>query len=127
MTVPIRRALVLLVLLIAIAHPIGAHLRDQQPPQPDANKLGLGPLMGGVLTGAFRPMLMNYLYIRADILAGQGRFDEQVTLFRNMVQLYPNNEEARGYLGWWLAFNSKGEADQPELAWRWASPTIAPR
>lgn len=117
----LRGAIVLLVLLIAVAQPIGAHLRSQAPPQPDANKLGLGPLLGGVLTGAFRPMLMNYLYIRADILAGQGRFDEQVTLFRNMVQLYPNNDEARGFLGWWLAFNSKSEAARPELAWRWAA------
>ena len=109
-----------LILLLVAVQPIASRLRDRMPPAPEMRGLGLGPLLGGVLTGAFRPLLMNYLYIRADILAGQGRFDEQVTLFRGMVQLYPHNEEARGYLGWELAFNSKGEAATPELAWRWA-------
>ena len=71
------------------------------------------------------PMLMNYLYLRADILAGQGRLDEQVTLFRSMVQLYPNNAEARGFLGWWLAFNAKREAPRPDLGWRWAAEVLA--
>jgi tetratricopeptide (TPR) repeat protein len=116
----VKRALVLLVLLLLAAQPIARKLRADVPPAPDSSRIGLGPVLGGVLTGAFRPLLMNYLYIRADILAGQGRFDEQVTLFRSMVQLYPHNEMARGYLGWELAFNSKGEAATPELAWRWA-------
>jgi len=116
-----KRSVVLLVLLLLAAQPIASRLRADMPTAPDTSRLGLGPVLGGVLTGAFRPLLMNYLYIRADILAGQGRFDEQVTLFRSMVQLYPHNDDARGYLGWELAFNSKGEAATPELAWRWAS------
>jgi len=111
----VKRALVLLVALAALSVPLGARLRADAPPRPDASRIGLGPVLGGVLTGAFRPMLMSYLYIRADILAGEGRFDEQVTLFRNMVQLYPHNAEARAFLGWELAFNSKGEAATREL------------
>jgi len=111
---------VLLAVLLLAAGGIAARLRAAAPPAPAASRIGLGPVLGGVLTGAFRPVLMNYLYIRADILAGQGRFDEQVTLFRSMVQLYPNNANARGFLGWELAFNSKSEAPTRELGWRWA-------
>ena len=120
MTRALKVAVGLLVLLVVAAQPIAAKLREEAPSTPQASRIGLGPLLGGVMTGAFRPLLMNYLYIRADILAGQGRFDEQVTLFRSMVQLYPHNEAARGYLGWELAFNSKGEAESRDLAWRWA-------
>jgi len=116
----VRIAAALLAALLAASWPLAERLREDAPPRAEASRLGTGPLLGGVLTGAFRPLLMNYLYIRADILAGQGRFDEQVTLFRGMVQLYPHNEAAREYLGWELAFNSKGEARSKELAWRWA-------
>jgi hypothetical protein len=116
----VKRALALLLLLLVAAVPLAGRLRAQAPPQPESSRIGLGPVLGGVLTGAFRPVLMNYLYIRADILAGEGRFDEQVTLFRSMVQLYPHNADARGFLGWELAFNSKSEAATRELGWRWA-------
>ncbi|MHC4955312.1 MAG: hypothetical protein ACYTGZ_15770 [Planctomycetota bacterium] len=115
-----KRAVVLAVALLVAANLIGNKLRAEAPPKPEASRIGVGPLVGGVLTGAFRPMLMNYLYLRADILAGQGRFDEEVTLFKTMVQLYPHNESARAFIGWWLAFNAKGEAQDPALAWRWA-------
>ena len=70
-----KRAVALLILLLLAAPPIANRLRADLPAAPDTSRLGLGPVLGGVLTGAFRPLLMNYLYIRADILAGQGRFD----------------------------------------------------
>jgi len=116
----VKRAVALLIVLLVAANLLGKRLREDAPPAPKASRIGLGPLVGGVMTGAFRPMLMNYLYIRADILAGQGRYDEEVTLFRAMTQLYPHNEGARAFIGWWLAFNAKGEAQDPALGWRWA-------
>lgn len=115
-----KRAVALLLVLLVAANLLGRHLREQLPPAPTANRIGLGPLVGGVMTGAFRPMLANYLFIRADILAGQGRYDEQVTLFLTMNQLYPHNDAARSFIGWWLAYNAKGEARDPALGWRWA-------
>lgn len=115
-----KRAVALLIVLLIAANLLGNHLREQTPPAPQASRIGLGPLVGGVMTGAFRPMLMNYLYIRADILAGQGRYDEEVTLFQAMTQLYPHNERARAFIGWWLAYNAKGEVQDPALGWRWA-------
>jgi hypothetical protein len=113
-------ALLLLMLLLIAVQPIAAALREQQPPVPEANRLGLGRLMGGVLTGAFRPLLLNYLWIRADILYGQGRADERQTLIRAMVALYPDNAGARQFLGWDLAFNQKNETKDPAVAWKWS-------
>jgi hypothetical protein len=115
-----KRAVALLVVLLVAANLLGSRLRESQPPPPLANRIGLGPLLGGVMTGAFRPLLANYLFIRADILAGQGRYDEQVTLFLTMTRLYPHNDDARGFIGWWLAYNSKSEAQDPALGWRWS-------
>ncbi len=119
-----KRAIALALMLLVAAYVIGQRLRDDAPPAPEASRIGVGPLVGGVLTGAFRPLLMNYLYLRADILAGQGRYDEEVTLFKTMVQLYPHNESARAFIGWWLAFNAKSEAPDPALGWRWAEPGL---
>jgi hypothetical protein len=110
------------VALLLVADPLESRLRSEAPPAPPANRIGVGRLMGGVLSGAFRPLLLNYLWIRGDILYGEGRFDELHVLYRTMVALYPRNERAREFLGWNLAFNFKNEApaDAPEVAWRWA-------
>ena len=113
-------ALLLVLLLLVAVQPIAASLRAEQPEPPQANRLGLGRLMGGVLTGAFRPMLLNYLWIRADILYGQGRSDERQVLIRAIVSLYPNNARARQFLGWDLAFNQKNETTDPDVAWKWS-------
>ena len=112
--------LVVLALLLALAHPVESMLRADAPPAPASQRLGTGRLLGSVLTGPFRPLLLTYLWIRTDILYGQARYDEALQLVRMMVALYPNNERARGFLGWLLAFNFKSEAPNDGLGWRWA-------
>ena len=100
--------------------PVGRALRSQVPPPPPHDRIGLGRLVGGVLSGPFRPMLQSYLFLRADRLAREGRNDELHRHYRTLVLLYPDNEAAREFLGWHLAFNLKQEARDEELAWRWA-------
>jgi tetratricopeptide (TPR) repeat protein len=115
-----RVLLVACVAFAAVAWLCERSLRADEPVQPEAQRLGMGRLMGGVLTGPFRPMLQTYLWIRSDILYGQGRYDEAQALFRTMATLYPDNLAARDYLGWQLAFNFKNEASDEEVAWVWA-------
>lgn len=117
-------AALLVVALLAAAYPMEARLRAESPLAPAARRIGVGRLLGGVLTGAFRPLLLNYLWLRADILYGQGRVDELHVLYRTMVTLYPNNERAREFLGWLLAYNLRQEAPTPALAWRWAEEGV---
>lgn len=112
--------LVVVVLLLALAHPVESMLRADAPPVPASQRIGTGRLLGSVLTGPFRPLLLTYLWIRSDILYGEGRRDEVHQLFRVIVALYPNNERAREFLGWLLAFNFKSEAPNDTLGWKWA-------
>jgi len=112
--------LVVLALLLALAHPVESMLRADAPPAPASQRIGTGRLLGSVLTGPFRPLLLTYLWIRSDILYGQARRDEALQLFRMMVALYPNNTRAREFLGWHLAFNFKSEERSDALGWRWA-------
>lgn len=96
-------------------------LAHHRPPRPPSRELGVGPLLGSVLAGSFRPLLQTYLWIRTDTLYGQGRMDELHRTFRTMLALYPDNDAAREFLGWHLAYNLKSESRRrPELAWRWA-------
>ena len=114
---------VVLLLLLGIAHPVGQVLRAQAPSTGQSHRLGTGRMLGSVLTGPFRPLLRTYVWIRADILYGQGRMDEWFQLMRFMIQLYPNNQRAHGYLGWMLAFNAKSEAPpgrEVEVGWLWS-------
>lgn len=114
------KAVLALLLLFGAAYPIGRELRARAPEAPAANRIGMGRLMGGVLTGPFRPMLQTYLWIRADILYGQGRYDELAVLFDTMTSLYPDNDAAKEFLGWHVCFNLKNEAPSPEIAWMWS-------
>jgi hypothetical protein len=113
-------ACVAIALLLALAHPMEARLRAEAPPAPASRRIGVGPLLGSVLTGAFRPLLRTYLWLRTDTLYGQRRFDELHQNIRTLLALYPDNYAAREFLGWNLAFNLKLEAPNRELAWRWA-------
>jgi len=117
-----RRVVALLVALAlyAVGHEVAAGMRAERPPAPEANRFGVGRLLGGVLTGSFRPLLLNYAWMRSDILYGEGRWDELQVLYRSMLALYPDNRRAREFLGWHLAFNLKNEAFDPELGWRYA-------
>lgn len=115
-----RVAIGLVVVLLAASVPVERSLRAAAAPTAEAKGIGVGRLLGSVLTGPLRPVLQTYLWIRADILYGQGRFDETAVTFRTMVQLYPNNEAAREFTGWHLAFNLKNEAPNPAAAWVWS-------
>jgi hypothetical protein len=116
-----RRVLVIAcVALVAVSWLCERSLRADEPQRPEAQRIGMGRLMGGVLTGPFRPMLQTYVWIRSDILYGQGRYDEARAMFRTMATLYPDNLAARRYLGWQLAFNFKNETPDGEVAWVWS-------
>jgi len=113
-------AAALCVALLCSAIPLRASLAGHAPATPESSALGLGRLGGGVLTGVFRPLLLTYLWIRADGLLLRGRQDELLTVYRTIHDLYPDNASAREYLGWHLAFNLKHDAPNPDVAWAWA-------
>lgn len=109
-----------LVALIAASMPLAAALDARQPESTDPGDLGLGRLTGGVLTGVLRPMLLSYLWIRADTLYGDRQFEQLRLHYRTLLHLYPRNKRAKEFLGWHLCFNMKSEAPTEAAAWQWA-------
>jgi len=109
-----------MVALVALAQPAREVLRADRPRAPVEEVAGTGRLAGSVLAGSFRPMLLTYLWLRRDALYGEGRDDECYELSRLLYRLYPGNESARRFLGWFLAFDLKAKAPDRALAWKWA-------
>lgn len=115
----------LLAALLLATLPVRDRLKASVPPAPPASSTGLGPLAGGVLAGPFRPLLLDYLWIRASTLHGKGRLEEARLLYEAIVDLHPRNEAAREFLGWLLAWNLKIEAPTGEAARRFAADGLA--
>jgi hypothetical protein len=113
-------ALALLVAALALAQPARDALVAEAPEAPSLPGAGDTGLVGSVLTGSFRPLLLTYLWLRGDVLYGEGRDEECYELYRFLHGLYPGNGRARDYLGWFLAFNLKQKAPDPALGWKWA-------
>ena len=112
-------ACALLLALLGATVPLERELQKSAPPRPTRG-IGLGKLGGSVLTGVMRPLLLYYLWVRVDGLTARGRTDELLTLYRTMVDLYPDNERARLFLGWTLAFNLKRDVSDPRASWAYA-------
>jgi hypothetical protein len=115
-----RIAAVALVLAFALAQPARDALLAEAPEAPSLPGAGAPGLAESVLTGSFRPLLLTYLWLRGDVLYGEGRDEECYELYRMLHGLYPGNERARDYVGWFLAFNLKQKAPGVALGWKWA-------
>lgn len=116
----VAAACALLVLALALAQPARDALVTDSPRTPLASAAGAEGLAGSVLAGSFRPLLLTYLWLRGDVLYGEGRDEECFELYRLLHRLYPGNERAREFLGWFLAFNLRRKAPDPALGWEWA-------
>jgi len=119
----VRRVAVASAILVAallLAQPARDVLLADAPRTPLAPAAGAEGLAGSVLAGSFRPLLLTYLWLRGDVLYGEGRDDECYELYLLLHSLYPDNEHAREFLGWFLAFDLKQTAPNAALGWKWA-------
>ncbi|HEX5137037.1 MAG TPA: hypothetical protein VFY93_08705 [Planctomycetota bacterium] len=113
-------ACAILVLALAGVGPARDALLADAPRTPLSSAAGTEGLAGTVLAGSFRPLLLTYLWLRGDVLYGEGRDEECFELYRLLYRLYPENERAREFVGWFLAFNLKRKAPDPAIGWQWA-------
>ena len=120
MTPRVAAAAALLVAALALAQPARDALTAASPRAPLHPVAGTGELVGSVLAGSFRPLLLTTLWLRADVLYGERRYEECYELCRALHGLYPRNDQARDYLGWFLAFDLKQKAPDVAVGWKWA-------
>lgn len=74
--------------------------------------------------GAFRGLLIDYLWLRAITLREQGRHHEARQLAEQICTLQPRMWEVWSYMGHDLAYNVATAVDDPEERWRWVQNGI---
>jgi len=71
------------------------------------------------LLGGFRPLAVDFLWLRADTLFRTGRLWELAALFRGIAALDPGNGLVREYAAWHLAYNVALAESDPERRFEW--------
>jgi hypothetical protein len=71
------------------------------------------------LLGGFRPLAVDFLWLRADALHRTGRLWELAALFRGITALDPRNRLVREYAAWHLAYNVALTEPDAEKRFAW--------
>jgi hypothetical protein len=74
---------------------------------------------GLVVMSGFRPIAVDFLWIRAEDLHRQRRYYELLSLYNLLATLDPHFEGAWVYNAFNLAYNLSMLEDTPEKRWRW--------
>ncbi|MBI3099704.1 MAG: hypothetical protein HYY93_15955 [Planctomycetes bacterium] len=80
--------------------------------------------LGTMLIGGFKPIAVDFLWMRCTTLEEQKQFQEIKTILSLISRLQPWSEQVWSYIAWNLAFNIAHQAATPEERWRWVSEGI---
>jgi hypothetical protein len=78
----------------------------------------------GVAAGAFRGLVVNLLWIRANNLKQDGKFWEASDLARTITRLQPRFPRAWGFHAWNLAYNISVATQTPMERWQWVNAGV---
>lgn len=74
--------------------------------------------------GAFRSVLAEVVWFRADRLQAEGRYVELAQLASTLALLEPHTPEVWSFAAWNLAYNVSVMMNAPEDRWRWVEASI---
>lgn len=74
--------------------------------------------------GAFRGLVVDYLWLRSGTLREQGRHFEARQVAEQLCRLQPRLPDVWVYLGHDLAYNVASAVEEPEARWRWVQNGI---
>ncbi|MGH7133155.1 MAG: hypothetical protein ACREJO_14570 [Phycisphaerales bacterium] len=78
----------------------------------------------GVAAGAFRGIVVNYLWLRATEMKDEGKYFEAVDLARTITKLEPRFPRVWAFHAWNLAYNISVATQTPEERWNWVNSGI---
>jgi hypothetical protein len=78
----------------------------------------------GVAAGAFRGMIVNMLWIRAQNLKQEGKYYEAVDLSKTITRLQPRFPRVWAFHAWNLAYNISVTTQTPQERWQWVNAGI---
>ncbi|MEX0776040.1 MAG: hypothetical protein WD042_10060 [Phycisphaeraceae bacterium] len=79
----------------------------------------------GAGTGAFRGLIADYLWYRANALKDQGKYHEANALSEAITQLQPSFAQVWVFNAWNMAYNISVATFTPEERWNWVQKGVA--
>ena len=76
------------------------------------------------LFSVFRPLAIDYLWIRADNLKQAGQYFDALHLARLICALQPHNDKVWDFQAWNMAYNISVSMPNPPERWRWIDAGI---
>lgn len=73
----------------------------------------------GVAMGAFRGLFVNVLWLRAENMKREGKFQEAVALRRAITRLEPHFPDVWAFQAWDLAYNISVQMPTAQERWQW--------
>jgi hypothetical protein len=110
---------VILITTALLQGPLASHAEGDEVAEEKSPALDAGWRSAVHLLGGFRPLAVDFLWLRADGLHRQGRLWELVSLFRGITALDPQNRLVREYAAWHLAYNVALTEPDPERRFAW--------
>ena len=78
----------------------------------------------GIASGAFRGLVVNWLWLRANDLKQEGKFHESIDLAKTITKLQPRFPRVWAFHGWNLAYNISVATQTPQERWQWVDAGI---
>ena len=84
----------------------------------------LAQYLAGTLLGGFRPLIVDYLWMKTSDLQEDKKFEEIRTLLQLIALLQPRMQEVWTYNGWNMAYNISNQEETLEKQWDWINGSI---
>lgn len=95
------------------------------PPEDLGGELAPEDIVLAAASGAFRGLMIDVMWYRAEELKNQGKFYEIYQLARWITRLQPRFAEVWRYHAWNMAYNISVATHTPEERWDWVNRGIA--
>jgi hypothetical protein len=69
--------------------------------------------------GGFKAVLLDYLWVKADLCHREGRLHELLPVLEFIETLQPRNAAVREYTAWHMAYNVSLWEAEPDRSWSW--------
>ncbi len=84
----------------------------------------LAQYLGATLLGGFRPLIVDYLWVKTSELQRNKQYEEIRTLLELIAMLQPRLKEVWTFNSWNMAYNISHQQETPSEKWHWVREGI---
>jgi len=85
----------------------------------------LSAYVGSIALGGFKPLIVDYLWIKSDELKERRQYEELNSLLKLIAKLQPKFIDVWSYNAGVMAYNISKSYDEPQARWNWVISSIS--